>query len=257
MGYKVLFWIREQPIRQHIAEHGETPELAEELGRAVRSLPCDNYADWDELFPDCDASPPVLGRRDLVNRVWGFHTYAYGLMAWTGEDLVLLNLADPAMFESLLRLEEKFGTSHVVEPVSPATLLQLTYEEGERTASFDGPLLDGPVVASIWTADERLVNRSGIPDRSRDADRLVGELVFEQLRVNVWPNREYRSDLQHPVVRYFSITQHAFAAFAWTGRPTTLSGIPAHELPQIRESLETGWNWLGIRRPWRRTASGA
>lgn len=260
MGYKVLFWIRDQPIREHIAEHGETPELAEELGRAIISLPVDNISSFDNWPDTFDASPPVLGRRDLVNRVWGFNTYAYGLMAWTGEDLALLRASDLEMFESLVRLETMLGTSHVVAPVSQAILNELTYEEGERLASFDGPLLDGPVVASIWTADERIVNCSQMRDRSRDGDRLVGELAFEQLRVNVWPNREYRSEILHPVVRYFSITQHAFAAFAWTGRPTLMSGIPAEELPQIRESLETGWNWLGIRgtrRTWRRALAPA
>lgn len=116
MGYARVFWLREEPIRQHIGAHGRDDAVIQEVGRQVLRMSVrDSFRGPD----DAGAPLPLFDAPSVFFPFFrSFHSTDFCLLLWTGSRLCPLQEASPEIFDMLCELTGTVGTSHVVLPLS-------------------------------------------------------------------------------------------------------------------------------------------
>ena len=236
MGYTRLLLIREEPIRRYLAEHGETVELAEEIGRAI--LATSNEDGYDAPICGEKAQPrPLYDEAAVFHPVRSFHSSAHGLLVWTGSTLVVVERNSIAGFEALELIARQIGDSHVLRAESYDFLLNRPDDYCETGQ---------PVIASIWSVDQDHSRWCVNPQSKEYPSREVGAAVLWRLRRQELVSRGVGAEETQPkyVWKNFDITSQEFALFAWTPYLRRIGDLSETERRDLTSAMRSGLAWL-------------
>ncbi len=228
MGYARVFWVREEPIRQYVAENGRDDAIAEEVGKRILSLAAkDSFRGKSEG----DSALPLFDTPSVFFPFRSFHSTDFFVLIWTGSRLCAFPEASLAMFDSLCQLANTIGTSHVHLPISKAEYHRAIERRQWRND------LEQSMHASLYHIYE---------DFTRDFERRpqtdwpckeVGAATLNLMLSNRSRSESLRNH-GNALSRCCSFAQPEFAVFVWSLNCLRLvSEIEADEIQRMREYL--------------------
>lgn len=238
MGYVRILWIRESPVRRYLAEHGETVELAEEIGRAILGTSAeDGYC--GPLQGEMAQDRPLFDEPAVVCPVRSFHSSAFGILVWTGSRLVVVEQNSLEGFDTLESIARQLGDAHVLKAESLDVL------SDRRGDSFDsGP----PVIASVWRVNQDFSRAFNCHQTDEWPVRELGASVLWQLRRQEVVSRDVGT-LEVPsrskfAWKAFDIISPEFALFSWHYDLLRTGHLDRSERNDLLSAIQTGRAWL-------------
>ena len=120
MGTPFIFWINEEPIRQHVNTHGRTAAVVEEIGTKVLRLATERKMRKLAFFSAFGAFCVGKKMKDFFSS--GMPLPDWSFFLWTGGQLESLPYMTADRFDELCQLVDKStGTSHVIGGSEEAT----------------------------------------------------------------------------------------------------------------------------------------
>ena len=194
MANPFIFWINEEPIRQHVSKHGRDAAVMEEIGEKVLRLATER----NMLALTFSNAFGVFCTDKHIKEFFEFrmHLPDWSFLLWSGTRLVSLPHMTAVNFDALCQLVDKpIGTAHV------------------STCSEDGVKPIPNAVASVYWLDGHFVDDLASEARTKWPCLEMGEAVLS-LMLDGESQASVRN--QHPgICRACSFADHQAAVLVW------------------------------------------
>jgi len=228
MGYARVFWVREQPIREHIAAKGRDEALTEEVGRRILSL---SVKDSFQQHGETEQPLPLFDTASVFFPLGSFHSTDFRLLLWTGRRLCALPEPSTAMFDTLSQVASAVGVSHLVLPIS-----RDEYYKAIGGGQHRNQLEQDAHTSVYWIYEDFTREFKNRPDT--DWPRKEVGAAALNLMLSDWSRAERIRNCGNAISRCCSLIQPDLTVLVWVSNCLRLiSEIEADELQRLHEWL--------------------